>query len=683
MTKPLLIEIGAEELPAIPFLKELPNIEKKWSDILDEFNLFSDFEFYYTPRRLVFFHKNFIVNQPNKIEEIFGPPVDVAFKNGEKTKAYESFLTKIDNDEQNIFHVEKNGKAVLAYKKEIKGVDSKSLIPQMIAKLITSLNFGKSMRWGSLSETFIRPIRWLGVSFDSEIIDMELFGVKSSNFTYTHRQHSFEKVCYSSIKEYFETLKNGGVILFQEDRKNLILEKIAKIEHELNCHVELDLDLLHEIVAITEYPTPILGSFDEMFLTLPKEVIITSMKEHQRYFAVTKNDSLSNKFIVVSNAFTNNFELIQKGNEKVLRARLSDALFFYNNDLKHGFNVEGLKNVSYIENLGTIFDKTNRETTISLSIAEMFKDRLLVETNKELFETLELIKRASYLSKADLLTEVVYEFTELQGIMGYYYATSFKENPFVANALKEQYLPIREDSELPSTIFSSILALATRCDTLFALFSEGKIPSGNKDPFALRRAAIGIIKIILEKELNFRLDIVYDFVSHEYKKFDFSLLEQFIFDRFYSMFADVNPSIIKAVLSSGEKDILKIAKKIEAMSNIVSKEEFKEQFSTFKRVANITKDVDISIDLTVDVNLFENEYETTLHEEFMKVSNAKYEDYEDKLDKLFGLKKLLDNFFDNVLVNVENESVKNNRKNLIASIYKSFKEIADIKEIAI
>ncbi len=683
MLKPLLIEVGVEELPAIPFLKELPNIEKKWADILEKNSLLCEFDFFYTPRRLVLWHREFPVKQPDSFEEFFGAPVEIAFKEGEPTKAALGFAKKCGVDIKDIQRAQKGNREVLYYKKEIEGKPSKELIGEMLDLFLHSLNFGKSMRWGTLKDSFIRPIRWIGAMLGDEKIKFTLYGVESDNISYPHRSVSYEPFSYSFAGDYFCKIDKNRVILYQDERKDKILKEFEKIEKENGVEIERDEALLAEVVAITEYPTALIGKFDEDFLKLPPEVIITSMKEHQRYFPVFKNGELTNAFIVVSNAVCKDFSKIIAGNEKVLRARLSDALFFYENDLKNGLSYEDLKNIVFLDKLGTLYDKELREKEIACALFEKYKDTLLKEReDKNENELCELLKRTVMLSKADLLTEMVYEFTELQGIMGYYYAKAANEDPYIALSLKEQYLPSGEDSDLPSTYFSSIVALSTKIDSLMALFSIGKIPTGTKDPFALRRAAIGVIKIVLDKKFPFDIKNIWKEFLPNYKEFDTSKLEEFFIERFYQFF-DANPSIITAVLGSKERDIVEIDKKIKALKEITQSEGFKEVFTTFKRVANIVKDIDLDKDIKVDESLFESEYEKRLYEAFKEKISKDYDSYEEKLDSLFSLKSVIDEFFDHVMVNVEDEKIRENRKNLIASIYKAFKSVADIKEITV
>ncbi len=680
MKKELLIEIGVEELPAIPFLKELPNIEKKYKKVLQQYALDSDFEFFYTPRRLVIWHKEFPLSQADKEEEMFGAPLEIAYKDGEPTPAALGFAKKCGIEVSDLQTAKKGGKEVLYYKKTIKGKDSKEILPKIVKEFLSSLNFGKSMRWGSIQESFIRPIRWIGLLLGDKAVEFEAYGLKSSNISYPHRHISYEPFSYMSADEYFKKLKEGGVILKWEDRESAILNDFKDIQSKSSVKIEIDKELLSEVVAITEYPKALIGSFDEEFLKLPPEVIITSMKEHQRYFPVFKDGKLANGFIVVSNAICDDYSLIVKGNEKVLKARLSDALFFYENDLKNGLDFSGLKNIVYLDGLGSMFDKELREKAIAEFLYEKYEDRLLQEIG-DAKKTKELLNRAILLSKADLLTEMVYEFTELQGLMGYYYAKAMGEDDLVALAIKEQYLPNSEESELPSTLFSSIVALSYKLDSLLALFSIGKIPTGTKDPFALRRAVNGVIKIVLDKNLKFDINRDLKELSKFYKSFDFATLEQFFLERIYQFFS-VNPSIIKAVIDSGERDIVELSLKIEALDKIVNSDGFKDIFSTFKRVANIIKNVKLE-DTNVDESLFEKDEEDELFGAFMRVKNSAYSNYQEKLEALFSLKEPIDAFFDGVMVNVDDEKIKKNRQNLIASIYNEFKSVADIKEISV
>jgi len=674
MIKPLLVEIVVEELPAIPFLKELPNIEKKWADILEANDLLCEFNFYYTPRRLVFWHREFKVAQDDKEQELWGAPLAIAYKDGNPTGAAQGFAKKCGVSVEELQTASRNGQEFLYFKQTVEGKKSSDLLNDMINEFITKLNFGKSMRWGSRSDSFIRPIRGLSIVLGDDLVDGELYGVKSSKSSAAHRMVSYEPFGFDFAGDYFCKLDKNGVILYPNERREIILKQMEQIQKENDLTIEIDEELLDEVVAITEYPTALLGTFDEEFLELPDEVIIGSMKEHQRYFAVYKDGKITNKFIVVSNSYTKDFTHIIAGNERVLRPRLADGMFFWNNDIKNGLNNEGLKRISFVDGLGSMYDKCEREAHIANQIALQF----------DLDEEKELLNEAVMLSKADLITDMVYEFTDLQGIMGYYYAKKENRNDLVCTALKEQYLPDGEDSDLPSNTFSCVVAMSNKLDSLMGLFSVGMIPTGSRDPFALRRAAAGIYKICIEHTLHLDIDAIIDNSIEKYPNLDKGQLVEFLNERLYKLYNKVNPSVIKAILNSdGKKDIFSISLKIEALDPVTKSSDFKQISDTFKRVANIVKDLDTSASLAIDASLFEDDEEKVLFARYEEVSSKVYTTYDEQLDALFSLKPELDNFFDNVFVNHEDEKIKTNRKNLIGTVYNLFKTIADIKEITI
>lgn len=670
MIKPLLIEVGVEELPAIPFLKELPNIKNKWSKILEKYALNVQFEFFYTPRRLVLWHSSFPQIQPDRYEEFFGAPKNIALKDEKPTPAALGFAKKCGVSFDELSFTKKDGKEVLYYKKQIKGKESKSLVGNMLEEFLTSLNFGKSMRWNDSKDSFIRPIRWIGSMLGDEFVEFEIFGVESKYFSYPHRSLGYEPFAYDFAGDYFEKIKANKIILFADQREQIILEKMQKLEQKYEISIQKDKDLLNEVIAITELPTPLLGEFDKQFLKLPPEVIVISMKEHQRYFPVFENGKLTNKFIFVTNAICDDYSLIVSGNEKVLHARLSDALFFWENDLKKEFSNEGLKDIVYFSGLGSLFDKTQREREVGKFLAEEFLNE----------SEITLADKSLEFAKADLLSEMVYEFGELQGVMGYYYA---KENGFdeqISTAIKEQYLP--KDELLPSSNLSSVVAMAIKFDTIFSLFSIGKTPTGTKDPYALRRAAIGIMKIAINSGFSLNLLKVLSHFENKYKNLNTQEVEEFFIERMYQIF-DVNPSVLSSILQTSERDITKISQKVEALKSIISSDDFKDMIITFKRVANIIKDVDLSRNLEVYPFVLELDEEKALYEDFSKICENLDDNYLQNLEKLLSLKFRIDEFFDKVMVNVEDEAIKQNRQNLIANIYKQFLKIADIKEISI
>jgi glycyl-tRNA synthetase beta chain len=493
---------------------------------------------------------------------------------------------------------------------------------------------------------------------------------------------SYDAVEVSSIDAYEDILSEGAVMLQPSKREAAILAEFDALEAKHNIIIERDKDLLAEVVAITENPKALVGTFDALFLELPPEVIITSMKEHQRYFPVFEKGKIANKFVVVSNAYTDDYSKVVAGNERVLKPRLADGLFFYKNDLKNGLSTDGLEKVQFIDGLGTLSDKIAREKNIAMRLLGLYMSKVEAQTDKTNIELEKLMDRSVNLAKADLMSEMVYEFTELQGLMGYYYAKALGEEELVYTAIKEQYMPVGEGAELPTSVFSSIVAMSAKLDTLFGLFSVGLIPTGSKDPFALRRAVNGIVRIVTKYDLAFNIDDIITLLKESYDAFDTKVLSEFIIERINKSL-DANPSVIASVLASGERDINEIAKKVSALNEIVSSDTFKEQFSTFKRVANISKDVNLDANLAIETTLFKEDAEVTLYNAYEKVINQDYSDYKTQFEALFGLKCELDAYFDGVMVNADDVALKVNRLNMIGSVYKTFRGIADIKEISV
>ncbi|HED8385880.1 TPA: glycine--tRNA ligase subunit beta [Campylobacter coli] len=661
----LLIEIGTEELPAIPLLKELANIEKKWKDVLEDYRLVSDFKFYYTPRRLVIFHENFASKQEDSFAEFIGAPKNVAYKEGQLSAAGQSFLQKAGISESELSFKEIKGKEVLYHQKAIKGLQSQEVLGEMIHQFLKNLNFGKSMRWGANSFEFIRAIRSIVCILDDNLVKFESYGVKSTKKTFVHRSVSYDLQEFNNAKEYFSLLEKNHIILDPLQRKERILKQFKLLESQNNIQIGEDEELLAEVIAITEYPNALLGSFEEEYLQIPSEVIITSMRENQRYFAVFNEKGLSNHFIVVSNAVCEDYSKIIHGNERVLRARLSDAMFFYQNDLQSGLNPEKLAKMTYLEGLGTMQDKSLREIKIAEVLCQMLNNDKIAN-----------ISTAIKYAKADLATQMVYEFTDLQGIMGSYYAQKMGLDYEICLAIKEQYLPNSEQAPLPSTEFSSIVALANKLDTLIGLFSIGKIPSGTKDPYALRRAANGIIKIALNLNKEFDIQALLEKLASHYKNFDMQILKDFIFERLYTFYS-VNASFIKAVLSSKSTDLIHINQSVKALIELSKKANFQENFTTFKRLANIANKTSHK----VDESLFVEEAENKLYKAFKEKIQA--HSLQEKLENLFSLKPFIDEFFDKVMINAKDEKLKNNRQALIYEIYEEFLKIADLKELSL
>lgn len=671
----LLIEIGVEELPAIPFLKERANIAPKWRAVLEANRINSDFRFEFSPRRFVLFHEDFPQRGDDAQIVSTGAPKSVALKNGAWSPAALSFAKKCGISESELEFRQVGGKEVLYHAAVQKGRDSREILGEMIEEFLRSLNFGRAMRWGSGEFEFIRPIRSIACVLGGQNVDFEIYGVRSAAAFFPHRKFGYEAIKFKDAAGYFTLLERNGVILSEQKRKDKILSEFAKLEKKHGFKIEVDPALLDEVTAITEYPTALLGSFERDFLSVPKEVIITSMKENQRYFPVFEGKNLSNHFVVVSNAITDDDELVIRGNEKVLRARLSDAMFFWKSDLQAEFSPEKLKQISYMQALGSVYDKQVRELAVAKALSTDYATQIEAEIGKKDFA--QDIENAVMFSKADLSSTMVGEFSELQGIMGSYYAVHAGLADHVCRAIREQYLPSGEDSELPSGVFSSVIAVAMKFETLLGLFSINKVPSGNKDPYALRRAATGLIKILLNQGLSFDANALAQKLAPNYKKFDISKLLDFMKDRLYGIFDKINPSVIKACIASGENDLLLLSKAIKALGEIAAAADFAENFATFKRLANIIKDEKIG---AVDENLFEHDAERALNAAFRAIK-LNENDVSGYLRSLFGLKGVIDNFFDNVMINVQDVKIRANRIANIGQIYRAFLQFADIKEI--
>ncbi|WP_367688550.1 glycine--tRNA ligase subunit beta [Helicobacter pylori] len=695
----LLVEILVEELPAQALLNEYKEMPKKLHALFQKRALeVGNIEIFYTPRRLCLLIKDFPLLTQETKEEFFGPPVKIACNNEDKTQGLNAlglgFYQKLGlKDHQNFQTAFKNNKEVLYHAKIHEKEPTKDLIMPIVLEFLEGLNFGKSMRWGNVEKSFIRPIHNICVLFNGEDfndIEVKEYGFKTKQATKVHRQEGFDFIQVDSPKAYFEVLEKNHVILDPKKREAKILQEIKELETKHRIIVEIDRDLLDEVVAITEYPTALLGEFDKAFLKLPSEIITTSMKENQRYFAVfdqksQESPTLHNGFIVVSNAINKDKQKIIAGNQKVLKARLSDAVFFYENDLKKPLDNAPLESVVFVQGLGTLKDKMEREAII----AQYLTQKYISSLNMPLEKALELIGRAVKIAKADLLSEVVYEFSELQGIMGYYYALKQNENELVALSVKEQYLPASENASLPSSVFSAIVALSLKIDSLFSLFSAGKIPSGSKDPFALRRLSFGLLKIIahygLEFDLKADLKNLFEKVG-VYQSFDLEILEKFLLERFHNLI-DCNLSIIRSVLNTNERDIVKIIQKVKALKRFLDdpKNAQKKEllFSAFKRLANINKDRNPNESSGFSTSLFKELQEHALFEAFNAIQTSAFEGLDSKIEAYFGLHAPLEEYFKSVLVMDKDIEIQKNRKNFLWSVYQSFLEIGDIKEIAI
>lgn len=684
MNKKLLFEIGTEEIPARFIAKTKADMKGYLEKTLKELHIeYKSIELKCTPRRFVVVVDELAENQATVEEELKGPAKKIAFdENNNPSKALLGFLKGKDISPEEVYFktVGKDEYAHIKLTKEGQAV--KGLLKDIFEGMIKSTTFPKSMRWGGKNIRFVRPIRYFVCLMDEEVIDFEIEGIKTGNITKGHRFLGSSEIVINTPDEYEAKLKENFVILDDEQRKALILEQCKAVADSLGGTLMMDEDLLEEVNYIVEYPTAFYGEFDESYLSLPKEAIITPMKEHQRYFPVLDADGkLLNKFITVRNGDSYAIDNVKRGNEKVLDARLSDALFFYHEDTKKPLEayVERLDTIVFQQKLGTILDKTKRIQNLSEKIA------------KALALTLPNLDRAAYLSKADLTTAMVFEFTELQGIMGRYYANLSNEPSEVAEAIYEHYLPRFAGDELPSTNEGIILALSDRLDSVAGFFAIGIQPTGSQDPYALRRQALGILNIMMEKKLDVRL---FDLLDLALENFDFedmdkqsvkSDLMSFFELRLKNLFTDmgIRYDVVDAIINiedSNPFDLLIRAKDLDAW---VKNNRVTEALQTFSRISNISKE---AIAGKVDEALFTHDSEAKLNTAYNSIK-AEVEamlarrEYVKALELLISIKDSVDAFFDSVMIMDENMDIRANRLAMLSNIRTTMESVADLSKI--
>lgn len=684
MNKKLLFEIGTEEIPARFIAKTKADMKGYLEKTLKELHIeYKSIELKCTPRRFVVVIDELAENQATVEEELKGPAKKIAFdENNNPSKALLGFLKGKDISPEEVYFktVGKDEYAHIKLTKEGQAV--KGLLKDIFEGMIKSTTFPKSMRWGGKNIRFVRPIRYFVCLMDEEVIDFEIEGIKTGNITKGHRFLGSSEIVINTPDEYEAKLKENFVILDDEQRKALILEQCKAVADSLGGTLMMDEDLLEEVNYIVEYPTAFYGEFDESYLSLPKEAIITPMKEHQRYFPVLDADGkLLNKFITVRNGDSYAIDNVKRGNEKVLDARLSDALFFYHEDTKKPLEayVERLDTIVFQQKLGTILDKTKRIQKLSEKIA------------KALALTLPNLDRAAYLSKADLTTAMVFEFTELQGIMGRYYANLSNEPSEVAEAIYEHYLPRFAGDELPSTNEGIILALSDRLDSVAGFFAIGIQPTGSQDPYALRRQALGILNIMMEKKLDVRL---FDLLDLALENFDFedmdkqsvkSDLMSFFELRLKNLFTDmgIRYDVVDAIINiedSNPFDLLIRAKDLDAW---VKNNSVTEALQTFSRISNISKE---AIAGKVDEALFAHDSEAKLNTAYNSIK-AEVEamlarrEYVKALELLISIKDSVDAFFDSVMIMDENMDIRANRLAMLSNIRTTMESVADLSKI--
>lgn len=685
-----LLEIGTEEIPA-RFIE--PAKEGLFTLLRDGLNAsrisFGGIKIQATPRRIAAFVHDVSEQQSESITVKYGPPVNRAFdESGAPTKAAAGFAKSQGVAVEELKKVMKDGVEFIAVEKVDEGRPAKEVLSGLLGGIIARIPFQKRMRWGRESFEFARPIHWILALFDDETIEFIVADVKSGNFTYGHRFLSNNRIEIAHPSQYGEKLKASFIILSEEERMETILKGISRIEGEVGGHAVRDNELIKEIMYITEYPYPLKGSFDGKFLAIPKEVLVNAMKSHQRYIPILNDQGeLMPYFIFFANTIPMEDKNVIRGNEKVLRARLADAQFFFEEDKKTPLLslYERLSSIVFHVKLGTLKHKADRVMKVArhLALTIGFKD-------------IDKVGRVVRMMKADLLTHMVGEFPELQGVMGRIYARHQGEDDEVAYAIEEHYLPSGGNGNLPGTTLGVITGIADKIDSLTAFFSVGITPTGNLDPFALRRQALGIIKIVIDKK---PLILLEELIETAYMSGDaiggrLPLEEtkvpliDFIVTRFkFAMIEEGhNQEFVESVLPYVAKDIYDGYVRLIALENQSSPQDFQRLMVGFKRAFNITKS--ITEDLTVNPSLFcyKEEHDLfSLYEQSRETFSSLIDtrDYPGTITVLVNFKETIDRYFDKVFVMDKDEAIRNNRLALLKKIKDMFLMYGDFSKIRI
>lgn len=682
------LEIGSEEIPAGFIGKSCDFLKSEFEKQLKENNIaYSGVKTDGTPRRMYVYVTGIAEKQADSEEFIMGPPASIAYDaDGNLTKAGQGFAASKGIKTEDLKRTKTDkGEYISGVKKSV-GVETAEVLKDLVPRIIKSIPFQKSMRWGSTDFRFARPVHWFISLFGGEVLPFEIDGIQADRYTYGHRIMCPSRFEVKDYDSYVKALADARVTVNTESRKEQIMIQIKALEEKHGFRVDVDADLLDTVSNLVEAPVAVLGSFSEDFLKLPPEVLITSMKNHQKYFYVNdKNGKLLNYFIGISNTEPQSTELIRKGYERVLRARLTDAKFFYENDINVPLaqRTEELRKVVYQEKLGTSYAKMERFRAVAAYLAETL--------NKQAKETAD---RAAYLCKADLLSEMVYEFPELQGIMGREYAALQKENANVVQAIFEHYLPRFAGDRLPETAEGAFVSMADKLDTVCGCFAIGLIPSGSNDPYALRRSTIGILQIIRTKGYRLDLDRLIEkslSVLAGAVRFDTekaaAAVKEFILQRLKQLLVSegVDGECFDAA-SGLSSDVITLEKCARALAKYRSSAEFGVISQGYKRINNILKKQEWNTD-AVNPALFEKEEEKALADLLAEKKQAtaeliNKEDFETALSGLLAFSKPVDAFFEAVMVMAEDEKVKNNRLSLLTGLRNIFSLAGDLSKLA-
>ena len=688
MLKELLLEIGTEEIPSVylnPAISKIGDLAKKI--LTDNRISHGQIKVFGSPRRLILFVENLSDRQESITSKVIGPPKRVSFnEKGLPTQAAVGFAKNqgIRVEDLNVEKTEKG--EYLSAVKEDKGETTKKILPDILPKLIFSIPFPKHMRWGDGNVKFVRPVHWILCLYNGDVVKFEFDSVKSGNKTFGHRFLSPKIFTVKDFASYKKKTKENYIIFNQEDRRETILKEANKLAKKAGGSLYEDANLLEAVTHLVEYPCPILGEFGKEYLELPKEVLISVMKKHQRYFSiVNSNGSLLPNFIAISNNKVKNPAVMKAGYERVLKARFSDARFFYEEDKKKPLKeyMEKLKSVVFQEKLGTYYEKVERIVKLACYLADK-----IAPDSKEISE------RGAFLCKADLVTQMVYEFPDLQGIMGREYARLSGEKQEVADAIYEHYLPRFAGDKLPDSRAGDIVSIADKIDTIIGCFGVGLIPTGSEDPYALRRQTLAIANIILGKSYQISvsdlIDRAMDIAGQKIERgrgevknevidfFKSRLKNQLVSDGF-------SYDVVDAVFSARFNDILDAVNKVKALSELKTLEYFEPLAIAFKRAANIIKENKYG---SPDPALFKEDAEKELYDSFNSIKSdveklVEEKMYLDAMKKIAEIRGSVDKFFDKVMVMVEDKSLRENRLNLLSNRSKLYGELADFTKIII
>ncbi len=688
MAKTLYVEIGTEEIPAGYIVPALEWMSVRMARFLDENRIaHSEPTVAGTPRRLVLNVPGVAESQQAVKTEVIGPPKSAAYDAlGKPTRAAEGFAKGqgVSVGDLTIKQTPK-GEYLCVFREEA-GLSARELLERMLPDFIAKIPFPKSMHWSSYNVTFARPVQWIVALFGQEVMQCEYAHVRSGKDSMGHRFMSPVWIEVDDLENHRENLRKNCVILDIAERRELIWQGADAAAAGVGAKVLADDELLDEVTQLVEFPQALVGHFEDKYLELPPELLITVIKKHQRYFAVTDDaGALLPYFVTISNTVPRDFALVEAGNARVVRARLEDARFYYSEDQKVRLDdrVEQLKGVVFHSKIGTSYEKMERFSELALMLAE----RVAPECAPE-------VRRAAWLCKADLVSGVVSEFPELQGIMGRTYARLQGEPEAVAEAIYEHYLPNRSGGPIPSRIEGSLISIADKIDTIAACFGVGLLPTGTADPFALRRQTLGIIRIVLETPLRISLSQILDRAlallstkliqpAENVKRDITAFFEGRLHHYLATLDEGFSPDVIEAALSVGIDDLLEAVERTKALARFTARPDFGVLATAFKRVANIIREPETA---PVDISLLKNPAERLLLDELAKAEDAvgsrlARSDFAGALGSMAGLKPMIDSFFDSVLVMDKDDSVRRNRLSLLTRTRDLFARIADFRKI--